>query len=73
VRGFVGYGRWRFEQDGVWVNINYDWEIHADKPFLQHLSFLLQPVFSMNHRWGMVQGEKSLRVELISRRAAIRF
>jgi hypothetical protein len=69
---FVGSGRWRFEQDGVWTKITYDWKIRADKPLLRHLSFLLKPVFSMNHRWAMAQGEKSLRAELKRRHEATR-
>jgi hypothetical protein len=69
---FVGSGWWHFEQDGSWVNVMYDWRIRADKPLLRHLSFLLKPVFSMNHRWAMARGEKSLRAELARRRAAIR-
>ena len=39
--------------------------LSADKALLRYLSFLLKPVFAMNHRWAMAQGEKSLRVERI--------
>jgi len=54
------------------VNITYDWKIRADKALLRYLSFLLKPVFAMNHRWAMAQGEKSLCVELSRRRSASR-
>ncbi|MET0501548.1 MAG: SRPBCC family protein [Candidatus Binatia bacterium] len=69
---FVGTGRWHFEPDGSWVNITYDWRIRADRPILRYLSFLLKPIFAVNHRWAMAQGEKSLAAELARRRAARR-
>ncbi len=67
---FVGRGEWTFEQRGRDVHILYDWRIRADKPLLRYLSFLLKPIFSMNHHWAMNQGEKSLKMELERRRAA---
>ncbi len=66
---FVGRGIWRFEQDGEWVNVTYDWKIRADKPLLRYLSFLMKPIFSANHQWAMRKGEESLRLELARRRA----
>src|SRR5439155_22991106 len=67
---FVGRGVWTFEQRGDDVHIVYDWRIRADKPLLKYLSVLLKPFFSMNHHWAMNQGEKSLKQELMRRRAA---
>jgi hypothetical protein len=67
---FVGRGEWTFEQRGSDVRIVYDWKIRADKPLLRYLSFLLKPIFSMNHHWAMNQGEKSLKQELARRRVA---
>ncbi len=66
---FVGRGVWTFEQDGPAVNINYDWQIRAEKPLLRTLSPLLRPLFEANHRWAMRQGEESLKLELARRRA----
>jgi len=66
---FVGRGIWTFEQDGAWVNIMYDWKVRAGKPLLRHLSWLLKPVFSANHRWAMQKGEESLKLELARRHA----
>lgn len=66
---FVGRGVWTFEQDGSHVDIAYDWKIRADKPLLQHLSFVMKPIFAANHRWAMARGEESLRLELARRRA----
>jgi hypothetical protein len=66
---FVGYGIWTFESAGEWVNIQYEWRIHAEKPILRDLSFLLKPIFSANHRWAMQKGLESLELELLRRRA----
>jgi hypothetical protein len=66
---FVGRGIWMFAKDGEWVDVTYDWEIRAEKPLLRRLSLLLKPVFAANHRWAMVKGEESLKLELARRRA----
>lgn len=64
---FVGRGAWTLEQDEDHVEVTYDWRIHAEKPLLRRLSFLLRPVFAANHRWAMARGEESLRLELARR------
>ena len=66
---FDGRGVWTFEQDGSFVNVAYDWRLSAEKPLLKNLSFLMKPVFAANHRWAMEQGEESLMLELLRRRA----
>jgi hypothetical protein len=68
--GFDGRGVWTFEQDGRSVEVTYDWRLRAEKPLLRNLSFLLKPLFEANHRWAMAQGEESLKLELLRRRAA---
>jgi hypothetical protein len=65
----VGRGEWTFVQDGPMVDIVYDWRIRAEKPLLKVFSPLLKPVFAANHRWAMSQGETSLALELLRRRA----
>jgi hypothetical protein len=67
---FEGSGVWTFAQDGRFVDITYDWRIRAEKPLLRHLSFVLKPIFSANHRWAMARGEESLRAELGRRAGA---
>jgi hypothetical protein len=64
----AGTGRWTFRQDGPEVQIVYDWRIHATKPLLRRLGWLLKPAFSANHHWAMRKGEESLRLELRRRR-----
>ena len=65
----AGTGRWTFRPDGPEVVITYDWKVHATKPLLRRLSWLLRPAFSANHLWAMRRGEESLRLELRRRRA----
>jgi hypothetical protein len=66
---FDGHGIWTFAQDGLWVNITYDWRIKAEKPLLRYFSFIMKPIFSANHRWAMARGEESLKLEIARRRA----
>ncbi|HEY7287257.1 MAG TPA: SRPBCC family protein [Vicinamibacterales bacterium] len=66
---FDGHGEWTFVQDGPHVDIVYDWRLRAEKPLLRDLSFLFRPLFEANHRWAMAQGEESLKLELLRRRA----
>jgi hypothetical protein len=66
---FIGRGIWTFKEADPYVDITYDWKISATKPILKRLSFLLKPVFSMNHLWAMKNGEISLKLELERRRA----
>jgi hypothetical protein len=65
----VGAGRWTFRQDGPEVEITYDWRVHAAKPLLRRLGWLLRPVFEANHHWAMARGQESLALELRRRRA----
>jgi len=66
---FDGRGEWVFEQDGEYVNMNYDWRLKGEKPLFRTMSFLLKPLFKANHRWAMARGEESLKLELLRRRA----
>ena len=63
-----GTGRWTFREDGPEVVITYDWRVHATKPLLRRLGWLLKPAFSANHVWAMGKGQESLRLELRRRR-----
>src|SRR5437867_3298949 len=64
-----GKGIWVFEQKGPVVEITYDWTIRANKPIIEKLSFLLKPIFRLNHTWTMKRGEECLKLELLRRRA----
>ena len=65
---FVGSGVWTLAQDGSATELRFEWAIRAHKPLLKHLSFLLKPVFVLNHRWAMARGLESLELELERRR-----
>jgi hypothetical protein len=67
---FVGHGIWTISQDGGSVNATYDWRIRAEKPLLRVLAPIMRPLLEANHRWAMRQGEESLKLELLRRRAA---
>lgn len=67
-----GTGRWTFAYDGPEVVITYDWRVHASKPLLRRLGWLLKPAFAANHTWTMRRGEESLRLELRRRRSTPR-
>lgn len=61
---FVGTGEWTLTQHGDEVEVVYDWQVRADKPLIRNLSFMLKPLFSMNHKWAMAKGEIGLRKEI---------
>ena len=65
---FVGSGVWTLTQNGDMTELRYEWAIRAQNPLLRYLSFLLKPVFSLNHRWAMARGLESLELELERRR-----
>jgi hypothetical protein len=70
VRGDLeGRGIWTFTQDGRWVDVTFDWQVRATRPFLARLSPLLRPLFAANHRWAMAEGLAALELELARRRA----
>lgn len=62
-----GRGAWKFEQDGEYVHVTYEWRVRACKPLLRFFSFALRPIFAANHRWAMARGEESLKAELARR------
>jgi len=66
---FVGHGVWMIEEVGDRVLVVYDWRVRAEKPLLRSMSALLGPIFAANHRWAMMQGYRSMKLELLRRRA----
>ena len=68
---FVGRGVWIFSADGDYVNIRFDWRVSAEKPLLFWFSWILRPIFVLNHRWAMARGEESLKLELARRRTSL--
>ena len=64
-----GRGIWTFTQDGLLVDITYDWKVRALKPVVRALSLVLRPLLASNHQYAMRRGEESLKLELARRRA----
>jgi hypothetical protein len=64
-----GRGIWTFRQDGLFVDITYDWKVRAQRPVVRALSLLLRPLLASNHQYAMRRGEQSLKLELARRRA----
>jgi len=65
---FDGEGHWHLTERGRTVRLVYLWRVRARKPLLRRLSFLLRPVFALNHDWAMRRGRESLQLELQRRR-----
>ena len=65
-----GHGVWTLSQNGPIAEIEYDWQVRAERPLLRLLSPVLAPVFAWNHRWAMAKGEEGLRQEIARRRLA---
>jgi hypothetical protein len=66
---FNGRGIWTFCQHGPYTDVDFDWQLRADKPLLRNLSPVLKPMFAANHRWAMEQGRRSLELEVMRRAA----
>ncbi|WP_428655675.1 SRPBCC family protein [Runella sp.] len=64
----AGKGIWTFIPERSGTKVIYDWQIEVEKPLLKKLSFLLKPLFSMNHGWAMKKGLESLELELRRRK-----
>lgn len=63
-----GQGVWTFQTTKEGCQINFDWNISFDKPFLSLFSFILRPIFALNHRWAMNKGLESIQLEILRRR-----
>ena len=66
-----GPGSWRFKQNGVWCDIDFDWQVRARKPVMRLLSPLLKPLFVANFQSYLRKGESSLRLEIARRHYAL--
>ena len=63
-----GRGIWTFQKTGEGCVVNFDWNVRFEKPILSWFSFLLRPVFELNHRWAMNKGLESLKLEILRRK-----
>lgn len=60
----AGKGEWNLRQDGEWTQVDYEWKVFANKPWMRYLAPLLRPVFATNHHWAMNKGRQGLAQEL---------
>jgi hypothetical protein len=64
-----GRGVWRLRPRGSQVEVTFDWGVTANHWLVRRLSWLLKPLFGMNHRWAMARGRDALAAELARRKA----
>jgi len=60
----AGTGLWRLSQIGDMTEIQFFWDVRAEKFLVKLLSPFLKPVFRWNHDWVMKVGEKGLQEEI---------
>jgi hypothetical protein len=63
-----GFGEWKLTQAGEIAEVEFIWDVRAEKPLLRRFSRQFRPVFEWNHAWAMAQGQKCLCAELKRRR-----
>ena len=63
---FEGDGIWLLEEDGIFVDVIFDWRVRAEKTLIRQFSWLFRPLFKSNHRWAMEQGRRGIERELAS-------
>lgn len=59
-----GRGVWKLQPNGSFTEVDFFWDVRANKRLLRGLSFVLKPLFKKNHDWVMAQGEPCLQAEL---------
>jgi hypothetical protein len=62
-----GEGRWTLRPVDGGCAVTYEWTVRANHAFIRRFSWLLRPLFSLNHNWTMQQGLRGLRRELTLR------
>ncbi len=60
----VGTGLWKLHQNGPIVEMEFHWNVRAEKPLVRWLSPFLKPLFRWNHDWVMRTGENDLQAEV---------
>jgi hypothetical protein len=58
----------RSTSSGYRAEAEYERRVRAEETLLRSLSFLLRPVFAVNHRRAMARGEEGLKREPACRR-----
>ncbi len=61
---FLGDAQWLLEEDGIYTDVIFEWNVTAEKTFLKDFLGLRKSAIKTNHRWGMEQGRIALEKEL---------
>ncbi len=64
----IGTGVWRLAARDGGVDVEYEWRVRLEKPFLRLLSPIARPFLAANHEWSMERGREDLIQELTRRR-----
>lgn len=67
----VGRGLWRLREAGELTEIEFQWDVRAEKTLVKWLSPILRPLFHWNHDWVMRMGQIGLQEE-VERRGSLR-
>jgi hypothetical protein len=65
-----GEGTWHFEEQSGITKVRYNWNVITNKAWMNYFSFILKPIFKINHniimKWGAEGLAKKLNAKLIS-------
>lgn len=65
-----GEGTWHFKEENGITGIQYNWNVKTNKVWMNYCSFMLKPMFKLNHdivmKWGARGLAKKLNAKLIS-------
>jgi uncharacterized protein YndB with AHSA1/START domain len=59
-----GLGEWFLEQHEDITHVQYNWDVFTNKKWMNHLSFILKPLFKYNHNIVMRRGARGLAKKL---------
>jgi hypothetical protein len=62
-----GTGRWELTQEPALTHVRYDWNVRANKAWMNLLGPLLRPAFAWNHTTVMRRGGQDLARHLSAR------
>ena len=59
-----GTGLWKLRQSGETTEIDFFWDVRAEKALVRWLSPVFKPLFRWNHDWVMKMGERGLQEQV---------
>jgi quercetin dioxygenase-like cupin family protein/uncharacterized protein YndB with AHSA1/START domain len=55
-----GRGTWTLTPAPDGTHVRFDWQVHADRPFLRVLTPVMRPMFRWNHNWAVARAKEGL-------------